>query len=250
MLHFGKEYLAWSVRSVRHAVDELHFLYAPRPSHGHGTDAVCPETEEELHAEAQRWADRPIHWHRGEWPHEGAHHDAIYPIAQERGVGQILRMDCDEIWDADEVTRALDASERMPHKALRVWMLNWWRSFDWVCDDPCRPHRIINPAGEGLEAYLDTQRVPILHMGYAQSVRLLEYKMQVQSHHAELRPEWLATKYRTWTPEGGPHVDLHPTCVGPPPNYFWHARRVTDVERALVDQLLGDHSYYGLPLIP
>ena len=38
-LHYGREYLAWSVRSVQDAVDEIHVLYSDRPTFGHQTTA-------------------------------------------------------------------------------------------------------------------------------------------------------------------------------------------------------------------
>ena len=51
VLHYGKEYLAWSIRSIQDCVDEIQILYSPRPSFSYQSSVPCPESEEELKAE-------------------------------------------------------------------------------------------------------------------------------------------------------------------------------------------------------
>src|SRR5437773_8346352 len=127
-LHYGKEYLAWSIRSVQDAIDEVHILYSDRPSHGHDASGPCPENEEELRKEACRFQTKPIFWHKGRWGNEGEQRDSIYPIAEKRGADTILVVDADELWDNAELTMALDRCAARPEKNVRVRFLHFWRS--------------------------------------------------------------------------------------------------------------------------
>ncbi|HXX94222.1 MAG TPA: hypothetical protein VEN81_11355, partial [Planctomycetota bacterium] len=97
-LHYGKDFLAWAIRSVQDAVDEIHILYAEKPSFGRPATCACPDSEDELRTEAHRFLTKPLHWHRGSWPGEAAHRQEIIGIARDREVDRILVLDADEVW--------------------------------------------------------------------------------------------------------------------------------------------------------
>jgi hypothetical protein len=243
VLHYGKDYLAWSIRSIQDAVDEIHILYSNKPSFGFQTSLECPDTEEELRVQAHRFANKPIFWHSGSWNGEGNHRDAIYPIAKERGVSQILVSDEDEIWDPAMAIAALDAAENKPVRHVRMRFTHFWRSFGWLNDDPALPIRIINVNQQKDEWYLSPQEYPVLHFGYAQTPKLVRYKESIHSHSNEWRKDWFETKYLPWRPDCG-MTDVHPTCVN-----FWTPKRVDDRIGKAVERLLGDHPYFGKDFI-
>ena len=59
-IHYGSDYLGYSIKSIYDRVDQIHILYAKKPSHGHGTDLNNPDTfdklkEASLQFGATRW---------------------------------------------------------------------------------------------------------------------------------------------------------------------------------------------------
>ena len=114
-LHYGKEYLAYSIRSIQDAVDEIHILYTAKPSFGHGTDAVNPDTLVELEREAMRFATKPIIWHPGTWAQEGQHRDTIIEIAKQRGATVIATVDADELSKMSRDGRILNCVVEGPY---------------------------------------------------------------------------------------------------------------------------------------
>lgn len=244
-LHYGKEYLAWAIRSVQDAVEEIHILYTDRPSFGYSTPLACPDTEEELKREANRFLEKPLFWHKDHWPHEGAHRRFAVDVALERGADRLLVLDADEIWAPGVAKEALEASYSHHEKdGLAGRMIHFWRSLDHVCHDPCAPVRVINVKGNPSGTWYLPLSQPILHMGYAQSSRVTEYKTDIHGHRGEWRSEWLHEKFMAWTPGCGMQ-DVHPTNH----QNFWHPEPVTAEEQALVKTLLHDHPYYGKAVV-
>lgn len=246
-LHYGKEYLAWSIRSIQDAVDQIHILYTPRPSFGHGTNLVCPDTEEELKAEAHRFLKKPLHWHVGQWNNEGQHRDSIAQIARNAGATQILAVDADELWDPETADRALkriaahnDESPGNTARTTKVRFIHFWRSLDWVCKDQAMPDRLHDIRFSANYWYLDDQPFPVLHFGYAQSEKLTDYKWHIHGHQNELRHNWYKEKFLSWTPTSGIN-DVHPTCS----NGFWNPEHIEEPLKSKVKELLGDHPYFG-----
>jgi hypothetical protein len=247
-LHYGKEYLAWSVRSIQDAVDEIHIFYSERPSYGFTEEsAVCPDTEEELRAEASRFATKPIQWHRVQASTEGEHRNHMHRLAKNRGAKLYLVVDSDEVWDPEGAKHTLDVVEA-ENRAGR-WLArfqNFWRSFEWTVADGFRPIRVVDLRHPlTVDAYLDEamQPAPVLHFGYAQSLALMRYKFTCHGHKAEFRPGWFEQKFCVWTPDG-PHDDLHP-CV----NNLWRTEHTSPEVLAMLDRIMPDHPYRALRVI-
>jgi hypothetical protein len=242
-LHYGKEYLAWSIRSVQDAVDEIHVLYTDQPSFGYRGAASCPDSESELKEEAQRFLTKPLHWHKGRWEREGEHRAAIIDIANGIGAERVLVVDADEVWAPGAAASALAASAGHDEKDTLARFIHFWRSLHYVCHDPCMPVRIINPRASGGTWYLDPQDSPVLHFGYAQSEALTRYKIGIHGHKGEWRPEWLG-RFLAWRP-GSLEKDLHPTNRD-----FWAPEKTSPQEAAWVSATLWDHPYFGMDFVP
>jgi hypothetical protein len=257
-VHFGKEYLAWTIRGLQDAVDEVHVFYAPEPSYGfreHG--AKCPDTEEQLIAEANRFLKpgKPFFWHRVSGTHhEGMHRDIMHREAQQRGAEIYAVADADEVWDPSSLKVALD-SVHSANRAAR-WLThfsNFWKTFKWQLDDGFKPIRIVDvrhwkgawhevKVADALLEEGREQPVRVLHFGYVQSMLTMRYKFTCHSHKRELRPNWLDEKFVPW--KDGDR-DLHPVA-----NNLWVARPTDEVTAAKVAELLGDHPYFGLDELP
>ena len=245
-LHYGKEYLAWSIRSTQDAVDEVLVLYAAAPSFGHGGEVPCPETEEELLQEANRFATKPVRWHPGRWRSELEHRFAALAEARKAGADLVLVVDADELW-APGVAQTTLRSVYDANRAGR-WMAsfrNFWRSFDWEVRDGFLPVRIVDlrhPLTFDANLRHDEQPEPVLHFGYAQSEQMVRYKWSCHGHQSELRPDWLEKKFLNWTPES---TDLHPVAR----DLWKKAYPVSPHVQGLVGHLLADHPYYRQSLI-
>lgn len=247
-LHYGSEYLAWSVRSVMKHVDEIHVLYTEKPSFGRDTGLVCPDTEARLRTEALRFLDKPekLHWHRVTAHAEGAHRDQLRKLCPDAGL--VLHVDADELWDGRTLADCLAEARDSSYWSLRARFVHFWRSFDWVCQDAAMPERIFNwrNSPQLKDGYLSgrAQHMPVLHFGYAQSEELMRYKWQIHGHQDELRKGWFEEKFLGWKPGID---DVHPTCdqgFWMPKGTLVHAGLLTSVH-----DLLRDHPYFGKDLI-
>jgi hypothetical protein len=190
-LHYGRDYLAYAIRSIIDHVDEHHIAYTAIGSHGHRTTIPCPETRDELFAIAQSAAGSKLRWHDGEWPHEGAQRDSIHEYAPDATL--IIVCDSDEIYHPsmlDEVvTNHLNQDGWvMNHRRIRVPMIHYWRSFyRCVLHDPALPVRFIFPQNRDSEDALGTGWKPVNHFGYAQRPEIVKYKLETHGHRNEIR---------------------------------------------------------------
>lgn len=246
-LHYGCEYLAWSIRSVQDAVDEIHVFYSRKPSYGFADpNATNPDTEEMLRAEAHRFLHKPLIWHEVHEGSEGAHRDHMIRVARERGAELYLVVDSDEIWDTDSAKATLDAVSRA--NSAGRWLArfaNFWRSFKYQVHDGFTPVRVVDMRHPiTVDAYLsaEQQPLPVYHFGYAQTLRTMEYKLTTHGHKAEFRPGWYQDKFVAWTPET---TDIHPTV-----NNLWVTATPTEpVTLGHVRRILHDHPYLDVDVI-
>lgn len=237
ILHYGKQWLFHSMRSVRPFVDEIRVFYTPKPSHGHTSRLQCPETREELYEISKQF---DVVWHEGLYPQEGYHRDYAVASCGAAGAGIILVVDADEIWLPEELKSALDYvqgdSRRIGHYCVN--MLHFWRSLRWVCKDGMWPVRIIVPACDHVTGYVSIDRCQPLHMGYAQTPEIIKYKMSIHGHKDEIRPNWFEQKFLAWQSGMG---DVHPTCVD-----TWTPR---PYDKGLISDVVGDHPYFHSEII-
>ena len=238
-IHYGKEWLEWSIRSVKPFVDEVHVFYTGYPSHGHSTSLVCPETALDLKIVTDRmgaewWNCSHMHFN---W--EGAHRDYAVNMCRELGADTILVVDPDEVWTPEYLTAALDEAESGTETVYRVFMRHFWRSVKWVCDDLAAPVRILRSnASNKAENYIKAIG-KVLHFGYAQSPRITFYKQDIHGHKGEWREGWFENVFMPWQPGQG---DVHPTNVN-----FWTP--VPYEDNGELKQLIGDHPYFGKDII-
>lgn len=249
-VHFGKEYLAWAVRGMQEAVDEVHIFHAPEPSYGYRVEgAVCPDSREELEAEARRFATTPLFWHTVTGTNdEHIHRMVMHDTVKARGAEVYLLADADEVWDVETAKQAIE----YVHNANSAgrWLVNFchfWRSFKWTVADAFRPIRIVDtrrPLDQDAHLPKEAQPWPVFHFGYAQTLQTMRYKLTCHSHSTELRPEWLEERFIPWRP-GAEDVDLHPVMKG----NFWTVRPPSDEIIDHLGKILGDHPHYSKELI-
>lgn len=227
---YGTDYLHYAIRSVIDQVDEVLVAYTSEPSHGHQTDLVCPDTREELLKIAREAAGSKLTWMEGTYHHEGLHRTAGVDECEH---DLVMVLDADEVWDAEELEGALNMVRAAEAREYLVNPYHLWRSFNHVCTDQMIPTRFIKKSGDGKMSL----PVQYAHMGYARSVKDIEYKISIHGHKNEWREGWL-DMFKKWT---FGMMDVHPVC-----NDIWNPEAF---DKTQLPEVLRDHPFYDLDII-
>lgn len=209
VIHYGCDYIGYSLRSIFPFVDHSYILYTPHPSHGFTSDLPPIESRDEIMASipADLWTPKLTWIDTTNFWQEGRQRDFALSVAAEN-VDLCIVLDYDELWPSETLQAMLDYVWRQ-NKA-RNWLLNFrhlWRSFNYICDDDAWPVRIIDTRHKDGVAYLSRELGPVYHFGYAIRNETMRYKLSCHGHHSELRPGWFEEKWLAWPPVD----DCHPT---------------------------------------
>jgi hypothetical protein len=240
-IHYGSDYLGWSIKSVYDFVDKIYILYTSTPSQGFSTNLGNPDTREKLVASAYLFGDpkNKIQWIEGQWPNEGAHRAAIKNVSSQDCPDMILAVDSDEIWYPDVLENSIKEARDSKVDTCVIRMLTLWRSFSWSCTDEMQPIRITLPKmPQGTYKLQTSSNGRVLHFGYARDLASIRYKMTVQGHRAEWRPEWYS-RYENWPLSG--NNDFHPVVEN-----VWNA---IPFDKSKMPAFMREHPYYNLEVI-
>lgn len=235
-LHYGKDYLKESLLSIIDHVEKFVVIYSETPSYGHGTNAVCPESEMELFNIAMSVCGDKLIWRKEKFGNEGEHRSFIYNFSE--GYDLILAVDADEVFDNDSLLSALNEAYAGTARYYGInGYINFWRSFSYACYDQYLPIRITNlHNSEGQSSV----KCKIYHFSCAQSNKIMDYKYLIHGHKDELKPNWLQNIYYAWTPENN-FPDLHPVAIG-----LWNA---TLFDKSTMPEILKNHPNFNKHLI-
>lgn len=247
VLHYGKDYLPYAIRSIYPLVNQINIFYTPHPSHGHATSLPPIETEEELWQAAFTYdPDKKVHFTRVEGiRYEGQQRDYAVSKCKEFGADILLVQDYDEIWQLETLQKALTLVEETTIDWGRyIWRVNFrhfWRSFNYVCKDDGWPDRIIDlrnfPHDNYGYNYISREFGDIYHFGYAIKSSVLRYKLAIHGHHNEMRKGWLESKWYPFAKE-----DVHPTND----KNFWNA---VPFDKTTLPEFMREHPFYDLEMI-
>ena len=233
-LHYGKDYVGYAIKSVYDQVDKIVIFYTQTPSYGHREDVRCPETEEELRKVIYDCdPDNKIVWMKGWYGNEGQHRNSAEQFAESMGYDIVMALDYDEIWDKEELIKAIEFVKNSPYKTYRVPMMHFWRSFNWVCKDLLQPMRFTKFSGEG-EGYIPVE--PVYHFGYAITDEMMKYKWTCHGHKSELREDWFNEKWNK-----NAKIDVHPTNLD-----FWNVEKFDKKE---LPKFMREHPFYNKEII-
>lgn len=236
VLHYGKDYLDYALRSVQSNVDRSIIVYTPHPSHDHKIDINPPETLEQL----QQSVTIDCDWYKTEGIfYEGRQRDEAVRICESNGADLILVVDYDEVWSTPTLSRVLNYVWQQ-NKA-RNWLINFthlWKSFNWCCRDQGWPVRIIDTRHKDRTAYVPKEFGEIYHFGYAVTDRIMQYKWKIHGHKNDLREGWLTGQWQAWLPVN----DCHPTND----KGFWNPE---SFDRERLPLLMKNHPFYDLEKI-
>ena len=208
ILHYGKEYLNFSMRSLYPYVDEIVILYSERPTHGTMGTLKNPDTRAQL-KDAVFDPSHKVVWIDGHWPNETVHRNTALEECRNRGADLVVVADYDEIW-TDQLPKLLDIAGKNMTFRTNIYMNHLWKGFDLICRDGHRQGRIYNMNVENkLEVCTMIDDEPaVYHFGYAISDDLMKYKLSIHGHISEFRKFWLE---KTWLQDQ--ERDVHPVCI-------------------------------------
>ena len=152
----------------------------------------------------------------------------------------VVVLDADEIWDAEYLRSAIKQAAEGDAWSYKAHMIHFWRSFDYVCEDPSMPDRVIVLGRTpGTYGYIEQRGLkPIMHFGYARSLADIFYKWEIHGHLGELRKNWFHEIFSQWPPVD----DCHPTCE----KNFWMPKHY---DKTQMPDFMKEHPYYELEYI-
>ena len=183
-------------------------------------------------------AGNKLHWHDGEWAHEGLQRDAIHTLVPDADV--IVVLDADEIWNLFYEPKFHLLPEFRKIRNIRHPIIHYWRSFyKCILHDPAYPVRFICPKMPEGEVTIPHNAMicPINHMGYAQMPDIVEYKQHTHGHKGEWDWSWFAEKFM-------PNAQ---TLVHPVGSEFWNPETVNPWD--YLPDFMRDHPYADLEVI-
>lgn len=248
-VHYGQEYLEYSLRSVLPAVDLAGIFYTAHPTHNRlMEDRVNPDSRQELvDAVARAGSPEKVHWVDCVARDKVEQHEEARHYMREWGCDSLLLVDCDEVWDTEALREGLAvAVEETEAYTISVNFIHFWRSFGWICRDAMMPERFVLPRNQRNRkpAFLRLSQ-PVFHFGYAQRPEMVKYKIAIHGHRAEWRsPTWFEEKFLAWSPyppDGMRVGDVHPTCGG-----IWYPERFAKEQ---LPAFMRSHPYWDMEII-
>jgi len=208
ILHYGHEYINYSMRSIYNHVDEIIILYSEHPSHGTLTALRNPDSRESIKEQVYD-VDNKVIWIDGIWRSESAHRRQAEHEARIRGADILLIADYDEIWTS-QIGELLNLSWINNTYETKIYMNHLWKGFNLICKDGHRQGRIYNLRVTNKDkvcTILDDSPA-VYHFGYAITDDLMRYKTAIHGHISEFREGWFEN---VWL--GNKRRDVHPVCI-------------------------------------
>lgn len=236
IVHYGKDYIDYALRSIQSNVYSSNVIYTPHPSHGHQVNIQPIESL----ADIQSAVSIPVSWYQTEnIRYEGQQRDHCVMLCAEQEADLILVLDYDEIWNEQMLNKALRYVWK--ENKARNWLINFthlWKSFNWCCRDEGWPVRIIDLRHKDGTGYIPREFGEIYHFGYAISDEVMRYKWKIHGHKSEMRQGWLNNQWAADMPV----EDCHPTNS----EGFWNTE---PFNKGQLPELMKSHPWYNLDRI-
>lgn len=214
-IHYGKEYLEASLKSIVDECEKVLIAYTPNPSHGFSSINYCPDSKDDIYNICVSVLGSKLIWSENTYNAENKHREAVMDYASDYDL--VLSVDADEVYEPKELRSALEYAynNKQRYYGLKGY-INFWRCFDFACFDGFRPVRIENLRNNNTEQNLECP-LTVYHFSTAQSEPVMRYKYSIFGHAPEVRDGWLDNVHYGWRRDNE-LKNLH--CVA---NDIWNA---------------------------
>lgn len=234
MLHYGKDYLAYALQSLRDYVDKHVILYSPTPTFGSHTDLPCPDSRDELYAIAKDVLGNKLAWFEG----YRQNYEVVANLYLKAKL--IMEVDADEVWTPGLVASVLRRyhDRGIAQGSYRMPMIHHWRSFGYVCKDGLWPTRMHVVGQETIPTMWPYGGAPVHHFGYARAVSDTHYKIETSAHRGEWRDGWFDNVFLNFPAR---LTDLHPVVKD-----MWNAEHY---DRSKLPDFMKSHPWFNAEVI-
>ena len=200
-------WLAPAIESVYDACDSIWCLVGERPWSGEATDQTP------LRQRIARLPDpaAKIHVVRGDWPDEASQRNEGLRIASDAGADYCFVLDADEIYDSEQLARAMQVVRENPQiDCWRSTCFTYWKSHRYRVDPPEQTlSNVFVRIGTG--TFVDNREyrsatsfalppdiLRFHHMSYARTDQQILRKLSTFGHAREVVPDWFERVWRRW----------------------------------------------------
>ena len=193
--HYGKEFLPYSIQSIRDHVDHITMFYSSVPTYGFQGNISNPDSAEDIKKICDEFSVEFIDITGMRISRENKHRMLFFSHAAKHGYEIILSLDYDEVWDnAEEAIDYAKLGNAFQYGIRGSRWYHFWKNFNEVNRDGFSPIRLFNlnnyPRSEEL-----IEKGTIYHFGYAISEELMKYKLSCHGHKSEFPVNWLKDKW-------------------------------------------------------
>lgn len=188
-IHYGSEYLGYSMESVKDHVDHIVVFYSSKPTYGHQGNIANPDSKESIAFICHEYGAELIDITNLNISRENNHRQLAHTYARNNGYDILLAVDYDEVWQNVDVAIKEAYEGDCSHYGIEgsQW-LHFWKSFNEVNRDGFAPIRLFNLKNGNKEGRI--KKGTIYHFGYAISDELMRYKMSCHGHKSEIGNGW------------------------------------------------------------
>ena len=207
-IHYGSEYLAYSMQSIRQSVDHIIVLYSSNPTYGHSGNIPNPDTKQDILSICQQFNAELFDLTNHNISRENKHRQMAFQYAKGYNADILVAVDYDEVWE--NLDGAIQQAAQQPAFELQIRHNSWnhfWKTFNEINKDGFQPVRIFNLNGDrSIKGLVD--HGTIHHFGYAISPELMQYKISCHGHKSEIPKNWYKEKWLNY--KKGETTHLHP----------------------------------------
>lgn len=264
-----EEYIAYSIRSVRDAVDQVVVLINERPWSRSGAvvNGYPVDRTESLVKELAAHDSRLVVM-KGSWPTEVAHRQAGMAYCVQNGFDYYFLVDGDEVYRPDHLQAMLE--ELRAHPNVGTFFIKctiFWRSFryripheamkwtPWRVFKVQRRRRLLGlpllaatrvigdnkTDSQGPRYLVPPERCIFYHFSYARSEAKMRQKITTFSVANQVHADWFERVWLGWPQQRGMR-NIHPMV----PEEFPMAQ---EVDRADLPAVMAAHPYAGVEII-
>ena len=194
-IHYGAEYLGYSMHSIRNDVDHIVVFYSSTPTYGHIGNIPNPDSKEDIQKICNDYGAELIDITNKKISRENNHRELGHLYARENNYDIVIAVDYDEVWEnLEEAVEYASSGAAFSYGIRGSRWYHFWKNFNEVNRDGFSPIRIFNMhnrrSGEEL-----IEKGTIYHFGYAISEKLMRYKLSCHGHKSEFPGNWLNDKW-------------------------------------------------------